>query len=143
MNDLYLLADIADVRFAIPAERVVSVAGSMDIVPVPLAAASIAGIAALRSKVIAIVDVEAAVAGGAAGDCTGKPVIVSDIGGHLYGLAVDRLHDIVAADGPPRAIEAPAPAAWRRLSIGFVETPGGAVAVVDPDGLVEERADAA
>lgn len=143
MRNLYLIAETTGTTFAMPASDVDNVVREMEIVPVPLAAPSVAGIAALRSRVITVIDLMAAITGEVAADCAARPVIVTKLDGHLYGFAVDRVRDILEAEAAPRPVEASMSAAWRRASAGFVETEIGAVVVVEPASLLADRAEAA
>lgn len=143
MQDLYLIAEAAGTQFAIPASRVENVVRDMDIVPVPLAERCVAGIAALRSRVVTVIDLISAITDAPAGACAGKPVIVTRLDRHLYGLAVDGVRDIVEAREPPRPVTAAMSDGWRDCSPGFVETELGAVVVVDPDLLFDPPAEAA
>lgn len=143
MENLYLIAEADGKTFAVPAGDVDTIVRDMEIVPVPLAEASVAGIAALRSRVVTVVDLIATIAGRAAASCCGKPVIVTRLDGHLYGFAVDRVRDILEADGVPKPVEASMSAGWRGASSGYVETEIGAVVVVEPAKLLADHAKAA
>ncbi|MCA1749023.1 MAG: chemotaxis protein CheW [Parasphingopyxis sp.] len=143
MHNLYLIAEADGTQFAIPASAVENVVRDMEIVPVPLAEPCVAGIAALRSRVVTVIDLMAAISDARAGNCAGKPVIVTRIDRHYYGFAVDRVRDIVEASEKPKRVAASMSEGWRKASTGFVETEIGAVIVVDPELLLDTPAKAA
>ncbi|MEO1169274.1 MAG: chemotaxis protein CheW [Pseudomonadota bacterium] len=139
MNQLYLVAETAGTCFAIPADAVQSVVTASDIIPAPGAAPTVAGIAALRSKVITVIDTRAAIEGGAARVADGQSLIVAGVDDFLYGLAVDDIHDVRDHDGAPRKLGAAFAAGWRRVSTGIIELDGSAIVVVDPAVLVASQ----
>lgn len=143
MQNLYLIAEAGGKTFAVPAAAVENVVRQMDIVPVPLAGPAVAGIAALRSRVVTVVDLIAAIERAKAGSCIEKPVIVTNVNDHFYGFAVDRVQDIVEAASPPEPVESAMSAGWRDATTGFVETEAGALAVVEPARLLDAPAKAA
>lgn len=143
MQHLYLVAEADGRRFAMPASAVENVVRDMEVVSVPLADPSVAGIAALRSRVVTVVDLMAAICGEKAGDCRGMPIIVTKVDGHLYGFAVEQVRDIVEAEEAPKSIEASMSAGWSKAASGFVETGDGAVVVVEPRNLLAGHALAA
>lgn len=143
MTDLYLIAEIGDARFAMPAEAVESVVTAGDIIPAPRAGQMVAGIAALRSKVITVIDTMAAIAGREASIHHGQPLIVVQIDDFLYGLAVDEVHDVCEYSGSMRKLGAAFEPGWKRVSTGVIEVDGLAVVVVDPATLAAEPQSAA
>ncbi|MGP1353146.1 MAG: chemotaxis protein CheW [Parasphingopyxis sp.] len=138
MNQLYLVAEIGETQFAIPADAVQSVVTASDIIAVPRAAPTVAGIAALRSKVITVIDTRAAIEGGNAQAVDGQSLIVAEVGGYLYGLAVDEIHDVREHTGTPQKLGAAFEPGWQRVSTGVIDLDGAAIAVVDPAALIDE-----
>lgn len=138
MKRLYLVAEISGSRFAIPADTVESVVTASEVIPVPLAAPMVAGVAALRSKVITVIDTIASINGGLAAVSKGQSLIVVHVGDFLYGLAVDAVHDVCECVAEPEKLGAAFEAGWRRISIGAIEADGSTIAVIDPTALVCE-----
>ncbi len=139
MKSLYLLGVAGDVRFAMPASMVESVVTLGPVVPVPLSLPSIAGVSALRSRVITVVDVVAAIHGGEAAPADGQSAIIVTLGGHLYGLVVDDIHDVIGHNGELKRFGAALDSGWQRVSTGAIEVEGSAVIVIDPAKLVVDR----
>jgi len=136
MNQLYLLVEIAGQRVALPAEHVESVVELETVTPVPLVARHIAGLAALRSRVLTIVDSLAALElGRSALDGVLTAVIVT-VESHLYGLLVEKVEDVVEIAGGVDPVRAPLGSAWGRVSQGIVDHDGDALLVIDPPLLI-------
>lgn len=135
MNDLYLITAIAGRAVAMPSECVDSVVDLGAIVPVPAAPDHVRGLAALRSRVVTVID--AAIALGAAGSTnTGRAVVVT-AGGHLYALLVDRLDDVAPFAVAPLPDGIRLDPAWARAARGVIDREGQAVLVVDPAALID------
>lgn len=139
MESLYLLGVAGAVRFAMPASIVESVVTLGAVVPVPLSPPSIAGVSALRSRVITVVDVVAAIHGGEAALADRLSTIIVTLGGHLYGLVVDDIHDVISHSAEPERFGAALDSGWQRVSTGIIEVEGSAVVVIDPAKLVVDR----
>lgn len=135
---MLLVIALAGRRAALPAERVNSVVELASVVPVPHAPPHIAGLAALRSRPLTIVDCRVALgfAPAEGGSATDRAVVVEH-GGHLYGLKVDGADDVVAADGEAPAADAGDPGpGWREASLGTRESEAGPLLVLDIARLV-------
>lgn len=137
-DDLHLIAVIAGQRVALPAAAIESVVEVEAVTPIPRAPAHIAGLAALRSRVLTLVECNAALdlpptrdGGHAARDA-----IVMATDGHLYGLLVDRVEDVVLLDHAPRPIRSGLAAGWSRVAIGMAEHDGAVLMVIDPAALL-------
>ncbi|QLC21617.1 chemotaxis protein CheW [Parasphingopyxis sp. CP4] len=136
MDRLYLIAEAGGEHFAIPAEAVESVVTASDVVPVPLADPMIAGVSALRSKVITVVDTVAAIEGGSAAVAAGSSLVVVKIEDFLYGLAVDDVHDVVDFSADPERLGASFAPGWQRVSTGVIEIEDRTIVVIDPGALL-------
>lgn len=136
MNNLYLVVTIAGDRVVLPALTVESVVEIDNIEPVPLVAPHVAGLFALRSRVMTVIDSCAAVERGRF-DWTGRAeAVIANCDGHGYAILVENVDDVVepeAAVVPSRAVLAPG---WARVSRGTIEVDGEALLVVDPEALV-------
>ena len=136
MDRLYLIAEAGGEHFAIPAEAVESVVTASDVIPVPLADPMVAGVSALRSKVITVIDTVAAIEGGAATVAAGSSLVVVKIDDFLYGLAVEDVHDVVEFAADPERLGASFAAGWQRVSTGVIEIDERAIVVIDPAALL-------
>ena len=136
MDRLYLIAEAGGEHFAIPAEAVESVVTASDVIPVPLADPMVAGVSALRSKVITVIDTVAAIEGGAATVAAGSSLVVVKIDDFLYGLAVEDVHDVVEFVADPERLGASFAAGWQRVSTGVIEIDERAIVVIDPAALL-------
>jgi purine-binding chemotaxis protein CheW len=136
MNNLYLLVTIAGDRVALPAATIESVVEINDIEPVPMVASHIAGLFALRSRVLTVIDSHAAVGQGRF-DWTGyAEAVIANCDGHGYALLVENVDDVVEAATsvmPSRAVLSPG---WAHVALGTIEVGGDALLVIDPAALV-------
>lgn len=136
MDKLYLVAEADGCIFAMPSECVESVVPVSDVMPVPLAAPMVAGIAALRSKVITVINTMASIKGSAASVSADQSLVVVTVEGFLYGMTVDDVHDVCECDFQPEKLGAAFDEGWRRVSTGVIEVDGDAVVVIDPAALL-------
>lgn len=135
MDKLYLIATIAGQPVAIRASIVDSVVDLGAIAPVPLAPPHVAGLAALRSKVLTVICCECSL-GLAARSGANKRAVVVNIDGHFYGLLVKSIEDARVIDGPPQPIRARLEAGWARIAMGMLEYEGEALLLIDPERIV-------
>lgn len=133
---LYLLATIAGERVAFDAAAVDSVVEAEAVTPVPRVATHVAGLSALRSRVLTIIDCLAALGLPARPDERAGELIVVTVDGHLYGLAVDRVDDAVPLAPPSPVAGAALAPGWARAARGLVEHDGQVLLVIDPAALV-------
>lgn len=136
MAELLLIARLAGRRIAFPAAAVEAVVELEGLTPAPRAAAHVAGLSALRSRVLTVIDGPASLEFGRAGEGDLKEAIVVPSDGHNYALMVDEVEDVVEATAPPSPIKAPLGAGWDRVAIGMVEVEGALLLLVDPHLLI-------
>ncbi len=136
MEALKLIARIADQQVAISADAVESVLEVDAITPVPLAAAHIAGLAALRSRVLTIIDSYAALELGRSPREGVLQAIVVTIDNHLYGLLVDEVVDVAAITAEPGPLHAGLSRGWAHAALGLVEHQDHALLLLDPVRIV-------
>jgi purine-binding chemotaxis protein CheW len=136
MDDLKLIARIAGQDVALPTTAIESVVEIDAITPVPLAAPHIAGLAALRSRVLTIIDSYAALELGTASRDGVLQAIVVTIDNHLYGLLVDDVLDVAAITGEPGPLHAGLSRGWAEAALGLVEHQGRALLLLDPARII-------
>ena len=143
MSALLLIVTIAGEKVAIPSAQVESVVELEAVTPVPRAAAHVAGLSALRSRVLTVIDCLAALDLGRATRGTPMPAIVVALDGHPYALAVDSVEDVVETDGEVRPLRGTLAGGWRHVARGLVEAEGDLMLLVDPQALIAGPAAAA
>lgn len=138
MDNLLLIVRMAGERVALLAEGVESVVEIATVTPVPLASPHVAGLAALRSRVMTVIDTRAALDLGTAELADAIEVVTIACDGHLYGLMVEAVEDVVEMTGGIRALRSPLAGGWARATRGLVEVAGDALLLIDPIALVTE-----
>jgi purine-binding chemotaxis protein CheW len=138
MNELLLIVSIAGSRVAMPAAKVESVVELDTLIPVPRAPAHLAGLSALRSRVLTVIDCQRSLELGTTDLNDGKlhEAAVVELDGHNYALTVDAVEDVVEALSEPAAIRAAMGDGWERVSLGMVETEEGPLLLVDVAALI-------
>ena len=126
MSNLLLIVTIAGERVALPAEVVESVVELDTLIQVPRAAPHVAGLSALRSRVLTVIDCMRSLELGVT-DC---------FDGHVYALIVDLVEDVVEALSEPQPVRAAMGPGWERVSLGMVETEQGPMLLIDVAALV-------
>ena len=137
MNELLLIVTIAGSRVALPAAAVESVVELDTLIPVPRAAPHVAGLSALRSRVLTVIDTLRSLELGDT-DCSDgiREAAVVELDGHHYALLVDVVEDVIEALSDPVPVRAAMGAGWERASKGMVETEEGPLLLLDIDALV-------
>jgi purine-binding chemotaxis protein CheW len=137
MNDLLLIVTIAGQRVALPAAAVESVVELDTLIPVPRAAPHVAGLSALRSRVLTVIDCLRSLELGSTECPSGiREAAVVELDGHHYALIVDIVEDVVEALSEPSTVRAAMGAGWERVSKGMVETEVGPLLLVDVAALI-------
>lgn len=136
MADLLLIASLAGRRIAFPASEVEAVVELEGLTPAPRAAPHVAGLSALRSRVLTVIDGLASLEFGRSGQAGLNQAIVVPSGGHTYALLVDDVEDVVEATAPPIPVNAPLGAGWDRVAIGMIEAESELFLLVDPHLLI-------
>jgi purine-binding chemotaxis protein CheW len=137
MNELLLIVTIAGSRVALPAAAVESVVELDTLIPVPRAPVHVAGLSALRSRVLTVIDTLRSLELGES-DCTDgiREAAVVELDGHHYALIVDVVEDVVEAMSDPSPVRAAMGPGWERASKGMVETEDGPLLLVDIEALI-------
>jgi purine-binding chemotaxis protein CheW len=137
VKELLLVVTIAGERVALPASAVESVVELDTLIPVPRVPAHIAGLSALRSRVLTVVDCMRSLELGVT-DCSDgiREAAVVEIDGHHYALIVDLVEDVVEAESEPQPVRAAMGPGWERVSQGMVDTEVGPLLLVDVAALI-------
>ena len=137
MNELLLIVTIAGERVALPAASVESVVELDTFIPIPRAAPHVAGLSALRSRVLTVIDCMRSLE---LGDSDPSQAIregaVVELDGHYYALIVDLVEDVVEALSEPAPVRAAMGRGWERVSQGMVETEDGPLLLIDVAALI-------
>jgi purine-binding chemotaxis protein CheW len=136
MAELLLIASLAGRRIAFPASEVEAVVELEGLTPAPGASPHVAGLSALRSRVLTVIDGRASLEAGRSSETGLTEAIIVPSGGHFYALLVDDVEDVVEAAGPPVAVNAPLGAGWDRVALGMVEAETELFLLVDPHQLI-------
>ena len=139
MSELLLVVSIGGRRVAIRAAEIQSVVDCETLAPIPRAPDYVAGLGALRSRALTVIDcnrslqVESAAASLPISD---RKIAVVEHEGHLYGLLVDAVDDVAQADAEPQPVWSKLEAGWQRVALGIVETSSGPLLLIDTAGLI-------
>ena len=138
MNELLLIVSIAGSRVALPAAAVESVVELEALIAVPRAPDHLAGLSALRSRVLTVIDCQRSLELGTTelNDGNLHEAAVVELDGHHYALTVDAVEDVVEALSEPSPVRAAMGAGWERVSKGMVETEEGPLLLVDIAAIV-------
>ena len=136
MDRSLLLVSIAGERAAVASEIIRSVVELDGVTPVPRAPEHIAGLAALRSRAMTVVDCRRALELPEADGPTTLAVVV-EIEDFLYALVLDAVEEVVPFDVEPSEIRSDLLPGWARAALGMIETSAGPALVIDPAKLIE------
>jgi purine-binding chemotaxis protein CheW len=136
VNELLLVVTIAGERVALPSAAVESVVELDALIPVPRAAPHVAGLSALRSRVLTVIDCMRSLELGTT-DCSDgiREAAVVELDGHHYAL-IDMVEDVIEAQSEPTPVRAAMGEGWERASLGMVETETGPLLLVDVAALI-------
>ena len=135
MSDLFLIAHIAGRAVAIESRQVESVVDIGAIVPVPGTDRQVRGLAALRSRVVTVIDTHA-VLGLPAADVEATRAVITHVEGHHYAILVDSLEAVAQFDLAPLSPGIVLDRGWRATGCGIVERAGEPILAIDLRALV-------
>lgn len=135
-NHLLVIAQIAGRRCALSANDVKSVIELGTVTPVPRTADFIAGITALRSQALTVIDCRLALGLPFGPWPTDQRAAVVTVGGYPYALMVDAIEDITTANGEPGQVPGGFGAEWSRIATGMIETMIGPALLIDLAALL-------
>ena len=136
MNDLLLMAQIAGRRCALQAGDVKSVIELGAITPVPRSPDFIAGITALRSQALTVIDCRLAIGFTDLQWATDHRAAVIHVAGHSYALMVDAIEDITTGESTPEKVPGGFGEEWTRVATGMIETAMGPALLLDLPSLI-------
>jgi purine-binding chemotaxis protein CheW len=140
MSDLLLIASIAGERIALAASAVEAVVEIDSITAVPRSAPHVAGLAALRSRVLTVIDTRASLELEPSPAGLAREAIVIEVDGHPYALLVDRVEDVAEHGEQTLPVRTSLKKGWRRAATGMVEAGGDLMLLIDADALLAGRA---
>lgn len=120
MENLFLVVQVAGERVAIPSHEVESVVRIENTVSVPGTSPVIAGLFALRSRVLTLIDTQFLVTDESRPVNKGDFCVVTEIEGHPYGLIVDIVEDVVTVRQEDLMHIGFANGKWRAISSGMI-----------------------
>ncbi len=141
MNDLLVMAQIAGRRCALPASGVKSVIELGTITPVPGSPNFVAGITALRSQALTVIECRLALGFKEISWATDHRAAVVAVEGHSYALMVDAIEDIATGQSNPGQVPGGFGEEWMRVATGMIETGIGPALLIDLPALVEGPTD--
>ena len=140
--ELFLIEQVAGQSDGIDAAQVDSVVDLSEIVVVPRADRAVRGLAALRSRVITVID--SGIALGLAPMPDGaKRAVITRIDGHAYAVLVDQVDDVARFRRTPVTPGLALERGWAAAATGMIERDGEPMLVVDLSALVPRLAVAA
>lgn len=135
-HNLYLIATIDGARVAIESDLVESVVHVHEVIPVPQSNPSVAGLFALRSRVLTLIDSQYLVTGKSVPVENGALAIIAEIAGHHFGLLVESVEDVVSIPLADVEKQIRPAAKWLGLATGIVEVGGQIAMIINPASLV-------
>ena len=132
--DLFLLAHVAGRPIAVAGAQVESVVDLGEMVAAPGAGRAIRGLAALRSRVVTVIDTGVAL-GLAPMPQSSRRAIITRVDGHHYAVLVDGLEDVAPFPAQPM-VAGLARDGWAAAGAGLIERDGEPVLILDLARLV-------
>jgi purine-binding chemotaxis protein CheW len=143
MDHSLLLVRIAGEMAALDSARIQSVVELEAVTPVPQGPAHVAGLAALRSRAMTVIDCRRSLElpddeddEDRPADGDGALAVVVELDEYLYALLVDQVEEVVPLEGDPAMLRTDLLPGWSRVTLGMVETSAGPALLLDPDKLV-------
>lgn len=132
-----LVTTIAGRRVALPTAGILSVIELGALESVPKAPQRVAGLTALRSRVLTVIDCAQIVDGKSSDTLQGNGLgIVIDVDDHGYALMVDAVEDVTESVGELDDVRADLGGNWTVHALGMAETAIGPLLVIDPERFV-------
>ena len=136
MNGLLVMAQIAGRRCAFHAHDVRSVIEIGTVTAVPRAPDFIAGITAMRSQALTVIECRRAIGFDPLSWALDARAIVVGVADYTYALRVDAIEDITTALGEPDKVPGGFGPEWSRVASGMIETQTGPALLIDLPALI-------
>ena len=136
MSTLFLTANINGARVAIDSKHIESLVRVRDVISVPRCHPSVAGLFALRSRVLTLIDSQYLITGKRQIVQPGALAVVAEIAGHHFGLLVNSVEDIVSILENQIEHHITAPPIWTPFVTATASVNGDIVMILDPAALV-------
>ena len=114
-----------------------------EVTPVPQTPNYVAGITALRSQALTVIECRHALGIDPIDFPTDVQAAVVSVGGHAYALVVDQIEDISTAISQSDEVAGGFGDNWSRVSRGLVETSIGPALLIDLEALLSPSEDLA
>ena len=139
MSNLYLIAVIAGTEVAISSNCIESVVTIGDVIEIPKCDPMVAGLMALRSRVLTLIDCQYAVTGNSRVAGPRSHAVIVEVGGHNYALSVDAVRDVVSVE--PEDIKAVTrlDSRWQAIATEIAVIDDRVLMVVSPELLLSSR----
>ena len=135
MSELLLIVRLGGERIALSAAEIESVVEIETITPVPGTASHVAGLAALRSRVLTVIDPLVTIDPSRRQDRPREAVVVVR-DGHPYALLVEAVEDVVEASGGSAPVQAQFAGGWAQVALRAVEAEGHLLLLADVSALI-------
>jgi purine-binding chemotaxis protein CheW len=139
MQRLFLIAIIAGTEVAISSDCIESVVTVGEIIAVPQSDPLVAGLMALRSRVLTLVDCQFAITGKHDGSEQRGLAVIAAISGHPYALQVEAVKDVVSVDPEHIKPAAKLDPRWARMVSNIIEVDGRIVMQLAPELLLAPK----
>jgi purine-binding chemotaxis protein CheW len=139
MQNLFLIAMIAGTEVAISSDCIESVMNVGEVINVPKSDPLVAGLFALRSRVLTLIDCQYAVSG--RNDPVGKNAlaVIAVITGHPYGLLVESVKDVVSVEASTIKPASRLDPRWTGIVTEVIEVEGKVVMLLSPELLLSPK----
>ena len=139
MNEMLLVAELAGVRIALPAEEVRSVIEVAALTPVPLAPPHIAGLTAVRSQAITVIESRAALGLPPRSASAEQLAVVIMLNGLSYALLLDGVSDVKSCTTEPVPVSGGYGEGWDHVALGMMELEDGPALLIDPFAFISGK----
>ncbi len=139
MPNLYLIAVIAGTEVAIRSDCIESVVTIGDVIEIPKCDPMVAGLMALRSRVLTLIDCQYAVSGQSQRISPRSHAVIVEISGHNYAFSVDAVRDVVSVDDDAIKPVTRLDSRWSSISVEIAEIEDRALMVISPELLLASR----
>jgi purine-binding chemotaxis protein CheW len=134
MTSAFVIASVGSQRIALDATEVESIIRLGDITPVPGSPPHVAGLCAVRSAVLTVVDVARAAGQQPCAEAIHAAIVTRD--GHRYALRIDHVQDIETIGEMPIATGASIGKGWHSVAPSRIEAAQGVALLLSIDAVI-------